>query len=509
MPRLKWLALAALMVCAPAQSAWYRASSPHFIIYSEQDPARLRQFAAKLERFDKAVRVVRTMRDQPVGDGNRLTVFVVRNESTVRKLADDKTGFTAGFYIARASGSTAFVPQRADIDSDWDLGAETIFFHEYAHHLMLQELSSPAPEWLVEGFAEFMSTVRFEKDGSVGLGQAPRHRAYSLSEASALSIEELLGGSYDKITDEQRESIYGRGWLLSHYLTFEHSRKGQLDAYLLGIGQGRDPLESARAAFGDLKKLNRDIESYLRRPRLSYLRISATEMGTPPIQIAPVSAGAAAMLPLHMQLQVADTSKSVEPLASQIRKVAAAFPGDGLVEATLAEAEIRTGRYDAAEAAANRALTANPRDGAAMVLKGRALIERGISSTKDEKSMFAAARKLFIAANKLDPEDPEPLLEFHASFAREGVRPTDNAVAALHYASNLAPQDSGLRMNSAMQYLVDGKLAEARSTLAPIAYDPHGRKAATAARSMMAKIDARDAEGALKVAEAANKQRDE
>jgi hypothetical protein len=60
-------------------------------------------------------------------------------------------------------------------------------------------------------------------------------------------------------------------------------------------------------------------------------------------------------------------------------------------------------------------------------------------------------------------------------------------------------------MTSAMQLLDDGKRAEARRTLAPIAYDPHGR-AATTAREMMAKINAGDAEVALAVATIASRQ---
>ena len=47
-------------------------------------------------------------------------------------------------------------------------------------------------------------------------------------------------------------------------------------------------------------------------------------------------------------------------------------------------------------------------------------------------------------------------------------------------------------MSSAMQYLHDGKLAEARKTLVPITFDPHGRKLAEAARSVIARIDAGD-----------------
>ena len=117
------------------------------------------------------------------------------------------------------------------------------------------------------------------------------------------------------------------------------------------------------------------------------------------------------------------------------------------------------------------------------------------------QTAFIAARKWFSYANKIDPEDPEPLMEFYMSFAYAGVRPTANAIAALHYASDLAPQDGGLRINSAMQYLRDGKLKEARAALIPIAYDPHGRQNAAAARSMIVLIDAGDAKGAEHAAE--------
>ena len=77
---------------------------------------------------------------------------------------------------------------------------------------------------------------------------------------------------------------------------------------------------------------------------------------------------------------------------------------------------------------------------------------------------------------------------------------TANAIAALHYASDLAPQDLDLRMNSAFAYLADGKTAEARQALIPVAYDPHGAAVAKAAREMMGRIDAGDAEGALAIA---------
>jgi hypothetical protein len=498
-PQIFAAALAGLVTASPAAATWYGASSPHFIIYSQQKPEQLRSFATRLEKFDRAVRAVREMSDPPVGTGNRLTVFVVKSTDDVQRLVKDKSGMIAGFYVGRAAGSYAFVPRYTD--SDWELDSGTVFFHEYSHHLMMQDLATPVPEWLVEGFAEFMSTARFERDGSVTLGQAPKHRAYGLVNWAQLPVETLLAGNYQPKTNEEEESLYGRGWLLTHYLTFEKSRRGQLANYLKSIAEGRPPLDATKVAFGDLKKLERDIDIYLMRPRLASLRIAASNLPLGAIQLSQVSGGTAAMLPLRMQLLMTDDGQG-EPVAGKIRVVAAEFTHDPFAQETLAEAEIETKHYAAAEAAADRALAGNPRDGQAMVLKGRAIIEEAAAGSPNATAMFSAARKLFIAANKLDSEDPEPLMQFHNSYWREGLEPTANAVAALHYASDLAPQDSGLRMMSAVQYLRDGKLNQARIALAPIAYNPHGRGMSKVARAMMAKIVSGDGKGALAAGEA-------
>jgi hypothetical protein len=81
---LAGLALTLSVTAQPAAAAWHKASTKHFIIYADQKPDRLRDFAAKLERFDQAVRFARRMEDPPIGDGNRLTVYVVRNIQTVQ-----------------------------------------------------------------------------------------------------------------------------------------------------------------------------------------------------------------------------------------------------------------------------------------------------------------------------------------------------------------------------------------------------------------------------------------
>jgi hypothetical protein len=129
------------------------------------------------------------------------------------------------------------------------------------------------------------------------------------------------------------------------------------------------------------------------------------------------------------------------------------------------------------------------------------LVEQLAQSGSATQTQFTAARSWFLKANKIDPEDPEPLYEFHHSFVRGRTRLTPNAIKALHYASALAPQDIGLRMTSAAQHLIEGQAKPARIALASVAYNPHGGDLAELARRMIAKVDAADLEGALREAQ--------
>ena len=62
--RKLWIGCAALALgTTQAHTAWQKVSSPHFVIYADGEPDKLRAFATRLEKFDKAVRVVRTMPD--------------------------------------------------------------------------------------------------------------------------------------------------------------------------------------------------------------------------------------------------------------------------------------------------------------------------------------------------------------------------------------------------------------------------------------------------------------
>jgi hypothetical protein len=490
------LAFAAMAAATPAQAQWYQASSKHFIIYADESPKELQDFATRLERFDQAVRYAKSMDDPVIGDGNRLTVFVLPTVNDVRSIMGDKSSWYAGFYKGRVEGSVAYVPKESSDPDELDRGA--VFFHEYTHHLMHQDLTAPYPEWYIEGFAEFFSTPKFDNDGSVWLGRIVAGRGYGLFMGPQLPLETLFKGMQPGMTNDQRDVFYGRSWLLTHYLLLDPRRHGQLDAYVAALTKGASSLDAARQAFGDIGQLDKELNAYRNRKLLEF-QVPAAHIRVQPVTVTPLSPGAGEVMLARARIKNDIKRDAIEPVAAQVRAIEARYPGDELVEATLAEAELIGGHAQAAEAAADRALKANPRNTEAMVLKGRAIADRadGVEDEANRKALFEQARATLIAANKLDTEDPEPLFEFYKTFLREGVRPTANALAALHYASDLAPQDLGVRMNSAIAYLNEGKPREARDTLTVVAYSPHVEEVGDIARRMIADIDAGNAKGAL------------
>jgi tetratricopeptide (TPR) repeat protein len=467
----KILATALAAAAMPAQAAWRQASTDHFVIYSEASAKDLEAYAARLERFDKAIRSLRGLPDLKPSPSNRLTVFVVPSISSVQKLYGKGGSGIAGFYSGRASGSIAITPRRAG-SSRLEIDADIILFHEYAHHFMMDNYPGAFPAWLIEGFAEFHSTAQFEKDGSVGLGAPANHRAYALAGYNPLKIEKMLTASVSELKPDERDALYARGWLLTHFLTFEPSRKGQLSAYVAAINKGEKSLDAAKAAFGDLQPLDRQLDTYIRRKTLSYFKLPAERVTPGPVTVRELPAGEAAVMDVRIRSKRGVDSAGAKVLLPLARAAAAPYPKDPMAQVTLAEAEYDAGYFAEAEAAADRALAANPKFVEALIYKGRAKMAAA-AAAKADSTAWKEARKWIIAANKLEPEDPEPLFLYYVSFMEEGVRPTPSAVQGLQYALALAPQDRELRMTAARQMLIDGKAAQARAALAPIAFDPH------------------------------------
>lgn len=491
--RTYFLAAAMLvsLACSDARAAWREAKTAHFIIYSEQSPRELRDYAQDLEQFDRGVRLLRGMEDPPLTDSGRLTIYVLPRQKDVAELHGGATAGVHGFYLGRAPGPLAFVhSERPPRDAD-AIGAKTVFFHEYVHHLTLQSMDAALPIWVTEGLAEFFATAREEPSGSLTFGAPPQHRAYGLFQLDALTIEEMVGATSRRMSVAEREQAYARGWLLVHMLTFDPRRKGQLERYAANLQKGMSALDAARAAFGDLKALDRDLRRYLGTGRFAGFSVPKAAFSESRVAIRDLPAAEAAIIPVVMRSERGVDSKRAQAVLVDARRVAARYPADPAVLAALAEAEQDAGNNAEAVAAADRAIAAESNHRKALIMKARALL--AMARNDRVKADWAGLRTLISKVNRLDPDDAEPLMLFYQSYQAQGIAPTRNAVEGLLYAQQLVPQDRNLRILAVRQMIRDNKLAEAERLFGPLAYNPHiSGEARDALLKVMAALQSRN-----------------
>lgn len=493
----KIIIIAALIAPTAAHAEWQVASSNHFVVYSDDAPQRVKALTTRLETFDRALRRLRQVPDNRRGPATRVTVFVVDTISDVRRLYPGGSGANVGgFYSSRSTGPVAFVPRRSGDGGSTDIGAEEILLHEYSHHFMYSDWPSAIwPMWFSEGFAEFNSTAMFKSDGSVVFGAPPRSRTYGVTLDNQMPAKLLLRPSPGKMSDLQTYALYSRGWLLTHYLTLDPERRRQLAAYVQAINAGK-PADEASQVFGDLDALDRKMNSYVRRPSFQSIQIPASDLDVGEVTVRALSAGEAALMPVRLESEATVTDKEAKVVAANARRLAASFPNDAGAQNALAEAEYDAGNYAAAATAADRAITADPKSVHAVLYKGMAL-EAMERKTPTGAAAWQSIRKWYTTANRIDPENPQPLILYYQSFAAAKQPATANAEKGLLYAAALAPFDFSVRMQAARIYLQQGKVEDARKQMLPVAYSPHSGKSGDMLRAVITTLDSDGAPAAL------------
>jgi tetratricopeptide (TPR) repeat protein len=496
-------AAAALAMLAPgaAQAKWYKVTSSHFTVYAEGEPADLKAYIAKLERYDNALHVLYAVPAQPPSSSSRVTVFVVRDVQKVTGM-----GGILGVYMPRAGGPVAFSAKYGEdtLRGISRLGTSHVFepltpqevlFHEYAHHFMFTSWPDiPFPGWLTEGFAEYNGTAIINDDGSVSIGAPPNYRAFGVT-THVMSMQDLLeSDSQKEFRFDEIQALYGRGWLIVHYLMSKPGGKKQLDAFLTALTKGTDPVKAATAAFGDLGKFNQALNDHS-HGRINGFTIKGLKVGK--IELRPLTDAESAMMPSLLASKAGVTEQEAPEVARRAERAAEPYPNDPAAQNELAEAEFDAKHYEAAAAAAARALAADPKSLHALVYRGKAEMEMAKRDKVTDPAKWDAIRQWFVKANHVDSENAEPLQLFYQGYVDAGERPSKSAEAGLLYAEVLAPYDPDLRLTAARVLLDQEKVPEARRMLQTVAVSPHAPDEQTKfAKKVIEELDAGDAKKA-------------
>lgn len=469
-----------LVFASPAHAEWWEARTNHFVIYSQDDEKDTRSFATQLERYDNALRSLQSTKFQPItADWQRVTIYRYGETDDIGRLAHAPG--VAGFYKPSLA-PVEFTPVRESKllgsivrnDSRTDLDPRSVLFHEYAHHFMFQYFPAGYPSWYIEAFAETLATIDLKSDGTFHLGNPPQYRSDFLFHGMTTVTPKSLLASTSKPDFEEFYAYYSVGWLMNHYLTFEPSRKGQLQTYLRLVDDGVPSGDAARKAFGDLDKLDSEIERYKNKGRLYGADVRPANMAPPQVTMRRLSPDEEAVMSVKVRSKAGVSHSDAGGIAADARDVARRYPNSYAVQLELAEAELDAEHLEASEAAADKAVALQPEGIDGLIAKGRAVFERG-KKAKD-KALLEQARTWLAKAHDVDPHHPAPLLYNYLSYFYEGGPIPQSALVGLEQAYLAAPHYADLRLILSRQLLSEKKGPLAREILLPLALDPHVSK---------------------------------
>jgi tetratricopeptide (TPR) repeat protein len=258
------LVLAAPMLAFAAPDQWLQVASPHFTVITNSNDKQARHL---LDQFERMRWMFHTLFPKlRVDPPNPIVVIAVKNRAGFQQLEPPA-------YLAKnqldLAGLFLRVPDKNYVLLRLDVEGEhpySIVYHEYTH-LEMSASDEWMPLWLDEGLAEFIQNTEIH-DKDVSLGEPSVDDILYLRQNSLIPLATLFKVDHQSpyYHEEQKGSVfYSESWALTHYLEVndKQNKTNQLGTYVTLLSQHQDPVVAAQTAFGDLKKLQQTLESYI------------------------------------------------------------------------------------------------------------------------------------------------------------------------------------------------------------------------------------------------------
>jgi tetratricopeptide (TPR) repeat protein len=256
---------AATSVFGAGPGSWVEVRSPHFAVVSNAGDKEARKTALQFEQIRALFREALPMAQDH--SGPLITILAVKDDKSLEELLPDywAKGHArpAGLFVSAMNQFYIAI----DLDIEGTNPYETIY-HEYYHSLTAPYYPD-MPTWLSEGLADFFGNSRIDGKTAI-VGQASPELLYQLQNNSMIPLDTLFHADHSSPyynEDSKATMFYAESWALVHYLMLgdNAAHRPMLMAYLQALDAGATEDEAAKRAFGDVKKLQKDLENYARR----------------------------------------------------------------------------------------------------------------------------------------------------------------------------------------------------------------------------------------------------
>ena len=256
--------------------AWVQVSSPHFIVMTDSNAKQAMHLADQFERMRAVLDTV--FPGAKVDAPAPILVIALKDQKSFRSLEPSeylaKGQLNLGGYFQQGPEKN-YILLRLDAQQEHPFAT---VYHEYTH-FAFSGAAEWMPLWLNEGIAEFFQNTDIH-DKDVALGQPSTDDVLYLRQNRLIPLPVLFAVDHKSpyYHDENKGSVfYAESWALVHYLeiTDHQTHQDRITRYAALLAQNHDSVSAATSAFGDLNKLQRDLEMYIRESSFHYFRIAS------------------------------------------------------------------------------------------------------------------------------------------------------------------------------------------------------------------------------------------
>ncbi|HEY4083004.1 MAG TPA: hypothetical protein VGM81_20155 [Burkholderiaceae bacterium] len=506
-------------------SKWFRAESPHFVVFSDAEQDDVTQLLGNLEKLDHLLRIY----TQPIRQAGpkeqkeqkepKLTLYYRSRTSDLREIGGGVPSDAVGLYSSCASGVEGFavhlgrVTSLSDQQLDKSALNDTLSyaFEAYARHFLYRHTDIRIPASFIDGFAQYFSSVRFSESEMV-VGRIPRAVAHYLKFLDegrhySLDYDDVLQGNLANAhnyagDDGVRLEFEAKSWLLMHYMLSSEDKRKRLNRYLALIDRGASPTIAFERAFGVKTS---DMGTVMWRYSLrgvEALRVAYPSLPAARVNFHTMPLAAGEFVIADAALRSCPDRQAGEALLKKVSALAARFPDDDLGRLTLSRAQIDWGNPQDAMPRLNAALNAAPNaalnaaakgddaDFEARYLLGMANLRLAERTEGDAgRSYLEAARRHLQQARELRPESSEAAF---AAFRAEVAATDQPGGAALQGVISTwltAREVDTLGRSAALAYAYAGNADEAYRTLASLAQDVRDERTARWAKLWQSRLE--------------------
>jgi tetratricopeptide (TPR) repeat protein len=262
--------------CAAATEQWIEIRSAHFTVLTDAGEKQGRHVTDQFERMRWVFQ--KLFPKANVDPAEPIIVMAAKNEKVFDSI--EPAAYLAkgqiklgGYYMHTQEKNYILLQLGAEYEHPF-----ASVYHEYTH-VQFAGAAEWMPLWLNEGFAEFIQNTEIE-DKDVLLGEPSADDILYLRENRLIPLSVLfkVDAKSPYYHEEQKGSVfYAESWALTHYLMVSDHEKHlhRLDDYVTFVSHKEDPVTAGEKAFGDLKKFQEELESYIRSADYKQFKLSS------------------------------------------------------------------------------------------------------------------------------------------------------------------------------------------------------------------------------------------